>query len=298
MAKSKKKNKGVSKPLTVIAMATFFVMGATGIVQAQLQVDGTEVINPPAQLTVSGTTNTEQQAFIERQKVTLDGDLDCSEGAAATGDVVNSYMIFFNDDLTSPPTDTKNWEFDEEILCVMYEHSGIKQVATDNDLGAVNTSYSGIQNAGRGLELSGDSQDSITVNDTSIDLTMQDEGFGDWIRVVTRYVAPPDETAPVVFCEPINKNDKGNGPDKTFTLTGADEVDEVVELFLTDETGSIEFGPYAPGTTIRHSLAKGATPTANLTGNKEIDYAVKTQDTMYITATDEAGNTAKEVCNG
>lgn len=278
------------------AIALVVVLGAgIGVVQATL-VGNSGVIAAPAVIAddTPGATNERQEAFDERQHITLTEDIMCSNGVVQAGETVNSHMIFYNTPFLSPETDAnREWEFDGEVVCVMAERSGLHQGTTDSIFGAIGTQYPG-PFASRGLETDG--TDSYEINGNTLTVTMTAEEPGDWIRVLTKVTVPEDTTPPTAFCEAAEK--KGNGPDRTFTLIGADDVDGTVDLYLTDTVTETEFGPYAPGTVITHGIAKGATPSEREVKNDNADYSIKSQGELIISATDEAGNGAEASCTG
>lgn len=276
--------------IVTILMVILILTAGYGFVQANLVAEP-DIISAPASVEddAPGATNSRQQAFNERQHVTLPRDTRCDSTTLPAGEVVSSHMIFFNTPLEGVSTDAdRTWTFEDEIICVMSNGNGIYQGESDWYLGHPNTYYPG-PFPGHGLE----SDDSYSVNGNSITVTMNAEEPGDWIRVVTRPSIPEDTTAPVVYCE--NAAEKGNS-EKTFVLVGADDTDGAVEIFLTDIETETEFGPFSAGTIIRHTIAKGAKPSAT-EANGKVEYAVKSQGELQIHATDTAGNEGSAVCH-
>jgi|GEM_PF-2407163 len=281
------------QPFVVIALIIMMLGVGISIVQATL-LSEPNIISAPAVISNDQPTNTKQQAFNERQHVTLTEDVRCSNTTIPAGEIVNSHMIFYNTAFNSPEVDANRvWEFDAEVVCVMAEQTGLLQALTDNSLGALGTNYPGPFD-GRGLEEDG--SDSYSISGNTLTVTMTAEEPGDWIRVLTRYVPPPDNEAPIVYCNHVTKNADGKGGGNVFELIGADNADGTVALYLTDDVSGEEFGPFVPGTTIRHSIAKGATPGENTSNNKAVDFSIKAQGELTISATDEAGNTGSEQC--
>lgn len=281
------------RPLLALLVLAIVLGTGISVVQATILSDP-DIIDAPDIIAddTPGATNNRQQAFEERLQVTLTEDVRCSNGTVPAGEVVDSHMIFYNTTAVSPTTDANRvWEFGGEIICVMAERSGLLQAMTDNFLGAPGTSYPGPFDS-RGLETDG--TDSYAISGNVLTLTMTAEEPGDWIRVLTRSTIAEDTTPPIVYCEAPEK--KGNGPDKTFTLIGADDTDGAVALYLTDTVTGTEFGPYTPGTVISHGIAKGATPSERKVKNDNADYSIKSQGELTITATDEAGNVGEAAC--
>lgn len=303
MALQRKKIKGVSKPILAVTIAAF-TLGAVGIVHATL-LSSPDKINAPAEISSFTPTNDHQQAFDERQGVTLIQDLICSDAIIPAGETVNSHMIFYNSRFASPEVDANRvWEFEDEIVCVMKERSGLRQAETDTLLGHPDTHYPG-PFTGRGLETDGTDIISYTGNTLTLTMTSEAyEGSGDWIRVVTKPSVPEDTTPPTVFCEkgtaPGGKEQKDNGKDPSdghfFKLVGADETDGPVDLFVTDSESGTEFGPYPGGTNIQILTAKGAQP-GESAGSGAVEFKLKVNGPATISATDAAGNTGENICS-
>lgn len=290
--------------ISLVLLALVLGLGVT-IAQATLS-STSDVISPPAVIDKDSDkpNNTHQQAFEERQRVLLQNDVSCTEGAAHAGETVNSHLIFYNTQFSSPEVDAERvWEFDEEIICVMSERSGLKQALTDGSLGASHTTYPGPFD-GRGME--NDGSDFYVVDGNRITVTMTSEPTGDSIRVLTRVVEPDDTTPPVVYCElgtnpggksQENKDDgKGNDTSKFLVLVGADDIDGVVDLYIEDNESGMEFGPFEPGTQVQIVTAKGATPKQEA-GSGVVDYKIKVNGATTISATDKALNTGKMSCS-
>lgn len=296
--------RGLSTPKLVIAVAVL-ALGAAGIVHATL-LDGPDLINPPAVIAddTPGATNNRQQAFDERQAVTLTGDVQCSNGIVSAGEVVNSHMIFFNTPGVGLETDAnRTWTFADEIICVMAERSGLYQGITDGVFGAPGTQYPGPFTS-RGLETDG--TDVYSVHGDQITITMTAEEPGDWIRVLTKVTVPPDTTPPTVFCEastnPAGKSNEDKSQGKAgeqgmfFSLIGADDTDGAVDLYLTDTESGVEFGPFVPGTQVKIIQAKGVSPSQEPAAGGT-DYTIKVNGGTTISATDKAGNEGTAVCS-
>ncbi len=294
MLKATKQFLMYERPLLGLAVLVAVLGTGIGVVNAML-LNSADVIDPPAIISdnTPGATNDRQQAFHERQQVTLLEDVRCTNATIPAGEVVDSHMIFFNTTLLSPVTDANRvWEFDGEVICIMAEPSGLFQALTDNIFGAPGTTYPGPFNL-RGLETDG--TDSYAISGNTLTLTMTAEQPGDWIRVLTRSAKLPDTTAPVVYCEPDPKKN-GADNDKIVTLIGADETDGAVAMYLTDSGSGEEFGPFNPGTRLQLTNAKGAAPGAKEAKNSNVDYTVKYQGTLSLHATDAAGNKGSNQC--
>lgn len=285
----------------IFLFVAILLVGTTGLVRAVL-LEGPNVIAPPAVIAdvPPGATNQRQQAFNERQAVTINGRVRCSYGAVSEGDVVNSHMIFYNTPFQSPETDANRvWTFDGEIVCIMAERSGLYQGQTDGLFGAPGTLYPG-PFEGRGLERDG--VDSVSYNGNQLTLTMRSEQPGDWVRVLTKVAVPDDDTPPVVFCEPrSNPADKGDNKGQGtpggpyVTLIGADNVDGEVDIYVTDVETETVFGPFAAETIVQINTAKGAVP-QQLEGQGSADYRLRVQGPTTISATDVAGNEGSAAC--
>lgn len=158
-------------------------------------ISGPDIIAAPSSVVNNavdgGAENTSQQAFNEKQNVTLTValDTDAGVGEIPIGTIVNSQMIFFNTAGSADVTDVnQTWTFDGLILGVMSDSDGLLEVASNAVLGAAGTTYP-TSFAGRGLELSGG--DSYSFVGNTITVTMRVTEPGDWIRVVTAPVPEP-----------------------------------------------------------------------------------------------------------
>ena len=178
------------KRLTGYIVIVLVLLGVQSQAQALL-VGGPEIIVRPTSVADDqppGATNTSQQAFNEKQGVTLPLNLSVDGGLIAAGTIVDSHMIFFNikGNNTKDSRGVK-WTFNGTILGVMSDNQGILEEASNGLLGAVGTSYPGRFN-NRGLEPG--SMDDYSVLDNSIAVTMLVSKPGDWIRVITLHVEP------------------------------------------------------------------------------------------------------------
>lgn len=292
----------IQQPLLVLFIAAIALTAGFGVAHATL-LSGADLISAPDIISDDppGAVNERQQAFDERQGVTLQEDLRCDTTILQAGETVNSHMIFFNTRFNSPETDAnRTWTFDDEIICVMSNSNGLYQAVSDHILGAPGTSYPG-PFPSRGFETG----DSYTINGNEITVTMVAEEPGDWIRVVTREPIPDDTTPPVVYCAPgtnpggnVQENQgqgKGNENGNFVELIGADETDGAVDLYLTDTQSGETFGPFETGTQVQVLQNKGGTP-GQEEGKGALDFTIRTTGELTINATDEADNEGSEVC--
>lgn len=116
-----------------------------------------------------------------------------------------------------------------------------------------------------------------------------------------------DVTPPEAGCDPTTnpsgKNEptaganpkSGQNPDGFYVLTGSDNVDPTVEIFLTDSVSGMVFGPFATGTKIKLVQAPGATPNIK-PGPGVIDWKITIQGDAIVSVTDAAGNVTRVGC--
>ena len=128
------------------------------------------------------------------------------------------------------------------------------------------------------------------------------EGFTQEIEIDILDVTPPE-----VACDPTTNPSGGNvppagqnpasgqNPDGFYILTGSDNVDPEVELFLTDSVSGEVFGPFESGTKIKLVQAPGARPSIK-PGAGVIDWKIKIQGDAVVSATDAAGNLTEVSC--
>ena len=146
-------------------------------------IGGQDIIAAPVSVVDDhpGATNDHQQAFNERQNVTLGAAITVDGGTIAAGTMVDSHMIFLNTCGTTGVTDPGVlWTFDGTILGVMSDVGGLLEAATNSILGASGTTYPGSFD-NRGLE----GNDGYNVAGNQITVNMHVTEPGDWIRVVT-----------------------------------------------------------------------------------------------------------------
>ena len=159
------------------------VLASAGGVQADL-IAGQDIIAAPASVldVAPGWTNNQQQAFNERQGVTLAADLAVDGGWIPSGTVVDSHMIFLNPAVGDRNAFDQNvlWTFSDVVLGVMSDRRGRLERASSAILGAPGTTYPGAF-AYRGLER----RDSYTVVGNTIRVSMLVSQPGDWMRVIT-----------------------------------------------------------------------------------------------------------------
>ncbi|MCE0485355.1 hypothetical protein [Ornithinimicrobium sediminis] len=108
-----------------------------------------------------------------------------------------------------------------------------------------------------------------------------------------------DVTPPTVSCEQ-GPNPAGMIlPEESeagfFRMVAEDNVDDSVEITVSDTGSDAEFGPYASGTTFKLTQAPGAKPRVTaFTG--EVEWHFRLKGDAELSATDEAGNTGTALC--
>lgn len=163
-----------------------------------LLISGQDIIAAPASILDDAVTNIAQQAFDEKQGVTLAGNLSVDGGTISAGTVVNSHMIFLNQegDGSIQLADLGVvWGFDGIILGVMSDEDGLFEGASTAELGVLSTTvYPVINNDTdfrfRGMEF--DDGYTIAGDLLSISVDMSVTQPGDWIRVITAGVSVPE----------------------------------------------------------------------------------------------------------
>ena len=176
------------KVIVSVGVALTLLLALAGVAAAAV-ISGGTIIPAPASVVNStgagGAGNLQQEAFNERQGVTLPVAVATDSGIIPAGTVVDSHMIFLNkpDGVGGIIADVgRIWTFDNAIIGVMSNSNGSLEVASSPILGAPGTIYPGAPFGARGME----GGDSYTVSGNSIKVTMRVAQPGDWIRVVTR----------------------------------------------------------------------------------------------------------------
>lgn len=139
-------------------------------------------------------TNNHQQAFNEKQSVYLNSAINVDGGTIASGQTVDSHLIFLNSQGNARVDDTQTWGFDGQILGVMSNFNGSLMNATNGLFAAFGdyfTSGSSLPFAAAGLESNNmASGDGYIINGLLLDLRMVVTEPGDWIRVITASAVP------------------------------------------------------------------------------------------------------------
>lgn len=182
---------------------------AIAVISAGLAGFGTSVahaalvggIPPPASVLPSGATNSAPQGFDEKRGVTLTAPLQVDGGTIPAGTVVDSHMIFLNPSAGNTINyNGASFTFDGDILGVMSDTNGAREVASTALLGAPGTTYPTVGYAGRGLEAGtplfpfGTENYSVSGKTLGLSLT-----GSDYLRVITRSV-PAVTTGPAGRC--------------------------------------------------------------------------------------------------
>jgi hypothetical protein len=119
------------------------------------------------------------------------------------------------------------------------------------------------------------------------------DAFTETIRVNVNDITPP-----TVGCD-LGPNPDGHvvpAPEAGFrTLTGVDNVDTGVSIFVKDTASAATFGPYPSGTNIKLTQAPGATPSAK-PGQGAVNWQIKLKGDAIIEAVDNVGNKATKTC--
>lgn len=144
------------------------------------------IIGAPGNVKDAGAYNFAPQGFDEVQSFVLTKDLAVDHGIIAAGTEVSSHMIFFNNSSGLGYTLNRDigtkWTFDGDILGVMSDVYGRKEIASSSFLGAAGTIYPTVAFYARGLE---PGEDSYSINGNVLTLNTHISQPGDWIRVVT-----------------------------------------------------------------------------------------------------------------
>lgn len=146
--------------------------------------------------------NTAQQGFDEKQGVLLTSALNVDGGNIASGNRVDSHMIFLNSGPGNNGTLLEHfnvkWTFDGDILGVMSNSNGSLEVNSSALLGATDVTYPGFAFSARGFETNQSPCDGTATNDcygifgNELTVTMRVTEPGDWIRVITRTAQVPE----------------------------------------------------------------------------------------------------------
>ncbi len=120
------------------------------------------------------------------------------------------------------------------------------------------------------------------------------------------WVAPPN-TPPVASCtESVNPSGKkippagsttlpgakgGQNEDGFYEIIGSDAEDSTVDVFVTNASGSVTFGPFAPGSVVKITEAPGATPSSKPMGGADSAVAahIRLDGDAFVYAVDSFG---------
>jgi hypothetical protein len=107
-----------------------------------------------------------------------------------------------------------------------------------------------------------------------------------------------DITPPTVSCAdgPNPAGTLNPDPNANFwTLTAQDNVDKDLKIVVRDSVSGTEFGPYAPGTTIKLIQAPGANPEVK-PGVGAVNWEIRVKGCAVLVVRDSAGNEATANC--
>jgi hypothetical protein len=141
------------------------------------------IIDAPPAVLDNDVMNQGMQGFNEAQDVITSVDHAHDGGFIPAGSLVDSHMIFLNSEHNYRWFRDVKWVFDGVIIGVMSDNWGRLEHASTFELGNPSTIYPAAPFQYRGLERNDGY--SFTSNPNELIVTMQDQGFGDWIRVVT-----------------------------------------------------------------------------------------------------------------
>jgi hypothetical protein len=107
-----------------------------------------------------------------------------------------------------------------------------------------------------------------------------------------------DITPPTVSCGDGPNPAGSPNPDTNanfWTLTAKDNVDTDLKIFVRDSVSGTQFGPYAPGTTIKLIQAPGAKPEVK-PGVGAVNWEIRVKGCAVLVVKDSAGNEATANC--
>jgi LPXTG-motif cell wall-anchored protein len=181
-----------------VPKAAAHLTGGPDVIPAPASVVDSSAASPP------GASNNHQQAFDERQGVTLTAPLAVDNGSIPVGTVVDSHMIFLNvPDRAQGVSDfNKTWTFSKPVIGVMSDGNGALEVQSSAILGAAGTLYPQAPFGARGIEPAANSGrgaggvngDGYTIKGNAITVGMSVAQPGDWIRVITEGTITPAPT--------------------------------------------------------------------------------------------------------
>lgn len=195
------------------------------------------IVSAPAAVLDNNVTNRSMQGFNEAQDVITTVAHAFDGGFIPPGTLVDSHMIFLNSERNFRWFEDVKWTFDGVIIGVMSDAWGRYEHASTFELGHPSTIYPDSPSLYRGFERN-DSY-AFTSNPNELVVTMRDQGFGDWIRVVTapdplvalevEIVIKPGGNPNSINCN----NDKGVIPIAILTTADFDAmtVDHTTVLF-------------------------------------------------------------------
>jgi len=115
------------------------------------------------------------------------------------------------------------------------------------------------------------------------------------------WVAPPN-TPPVASCtESLNPSGKhvpaATNEDGFYEIVGADAEDEIVDVFVTNASGTVTFGPFMPGSVVKITESPGATPSSKPIGgpHSAVVAHITLDSDAYVFAVDSYGEVSPPV---
>lgn len=146
------------------------------------------------------------------------------------------------------------------------------------------------------INVTGDAEQGATLH-CSVRFLLNGAPAGDaFIQSIT--IKVNDITPPTVACKDGpnpggHKNPHHNA--NFWTLTAEDNTGEDLMILVRDSVSGAEFGPYAPGTTIKLIQAPGAKPNVK-PGPGAVDWKITVKGCAVLVVKDSAGNEATANC--
>lgn len=136
--------------------------------------------------------------------------------------------------------------------------------------------------------------DTITASATVGGATEERTATKTWVDTTPPTAACTEGVNPAGHTPRAGQRSPGQNEDGHYLLTGSDDVDAAVELYLVDTGSGTVFGPFASGTNVKYTQAPGTTPSQS-PGPGAVDWRIRGTGDASLIAVDGSGNSSDPV---
>lgn len=136
--------------------------------------------------------------------------------------------------------------------------------------------------------------DTITASATVGGVTQERTATKTWVDTTPPTASCEEGVNPAGHTPRAGQRSPGQNEDGHYLLTGIDDVDPDVELYLIDDGSGTIFGPFPSGTNVKYTQAPGTTPNQS-PGPGAVDWRIRGTGDAILVAVDGSGNVSDPV---